>query len=85
MSKQKLLRKSQSHLELTLARNIKSNKKSFHKYLRGKKKTIENVGLMLKGTGVLVMQDMDKAEVLNVFFTSPFAKKTQFRNPQRPA
>lgn len=29
--------------------------------IRGKKKTTENVHLQLKGAGVLVMQDMDKA------------------------
>lgn len=63
---------------MTLARNVKSNKISFHKYIRGKRKTIENVGLLLKGAGVLVTQDMDKAEVLNVFFISAFAKKTKF-------
>lgn len=39
----------------------------------------------LKGQVFLVMQEMDKAEVLNILFTSAFARKTQFRNPQRPA
>ncbi|RMC04935.1 hypothetical protein DUI87_18111 [Hirundo rustica rustica] len=47
-----------------------------------KKKTIEDVGLLLKGAGVLVTQDMDKAEVLNVFFTSAFVKKTIQEPPE---
>lgn len=77
MSKQTWLGKSQSHIEFILARNAKSKKKSFHKYIRGKKKPFENVHLLQKGAGVLVMQGMvmDNAEVLKVFFTSAFAKK----------
>lgn len=58
---------------MTLAKNVKSNKKSFYNYLRGEKKSLENVDLLLKGAHVLVMQD--KAEVLQVF-TSAFAKTT---------
>lgn len=79
MSQQTWSGKSQSHLEFTLARNVNSNKKSFHKYIRGNRKTNENVHLLLKGAGVLVMQGMDNAELLNVFFTSAFDKKEEIQ------
>lgn len=62
-----------------MARDVKSNKKGFHKCIRGKKKTSENMGLLLKGAGVLVTQDMDKAEEPNVFFTSAFASQTRLQ------
>lgn len=48
--------------KLNLARDIKSNKQGFSKYVSNKRKTRENMGLLLNGVEDLVMQDMEKAE-----------------------
>jgi len=53
---------------LNLARDVKGNKKGFHKHLKGKRKSRENVGLLLNVARELVTQDMEKAEVLNAAF-----------------
>jgi len=38
--------KSQSHLELNMARDVKGNKKGFYKHISSRRKTSENVGLI---------------------------------------
>ena len=40
-------RKAKAYLELKLARDVKNNKKSFFNYISSKRKTRENVGLLL--------------------------------------
>ncbi|MCQ4179430.1 hypothetical protein FK518_28165, partial [Klebsiella pneumoniae] len=69
------VRKAKALTELNLARDIKSNKKSFYRYVGDKRKSKENVGPLRKETGVLVTRDMEKAEVLNDFFASVFTDK----------
>ncbi|GAB0186019.1 mitochondrial enolase superfamily member 1 [Grus japonensis] len=68
-------RKAKAHLELNLARGIKHNKKGFFKYISSKRKTRENVGLLLNEVGALVMEDTEKAELLNAAFVSVFIAK----------
>lgn len=63
-------------MELNLARDVKGNKKAFYKYIGEEMKTRENTGPLLSKTGDLVMQDIEKAEVLNTFFFSAFTSKT---------
>ena len=69
------VRKAKVHLELNLARGMKSNKKGFYRFMSSKIKTMENVGPLLNGTGDLVLKDMEKSEVLSDFFTSVFTEK----------
>ncbi|GAB0184094.1 mitochondrial enolase superfamily member 1 [Grus japonensis] len=52
---------------------MKDNKKGFYKYISSKRKTLENVGLLLNGAGDLVTKDMEEVKVLNIFFTLTFA------------
>ncbi|PKU32701.1 hypothetical protein llap_16995 [Limosa lapponica baueri] len=69
------VRKAKAQIDLNLARDINSIKKSFYRYVSDKKKTRENVGPLQKEAGDLVTRDMEKAEVLNAFFASVFTGK----------
>ncbi|KAK4810486.1 hypothetical protein QYF61_004266 [Mycteria americana] len=79
-----IVRKDKAQMEFNLARDVKDNKKGFYKYIGDKKKTRENVGLLLNETGDLVTQDTEKAEVLNAFFASVFTSKTGLQEYQAP-
>ncbi|CAM4488283.1 unnamed protein product [Lepidochelys kempii] len=70
------IRRAKSHLELQLARDVKSNKKSFFRYVGNKKKAKESVGPLLNEGGNLVTEDVEKANVLNAFFASVFSSQT---------
>ncbi|CAM5152153.1 unnamed protein product [Natator depressus] len=67
--------RAKSHLELQLARDVKSNKKGFFRYVGNKKKAKESVGPLLNEGGNLVTEDVEKANVLNAFFASVFTNK----------
>ncbi|CAM5075663.1 unnamed protein product [Natator depressus] len=69
------IRKAKSHLEMQLARDVKSNKKGFFRYVGNKKKVKESVGPLLNEGGNLVTEDVVKANVLNTFFASVFMNK----------
>ncbi|CAM5111223.1 unnamed protein product [Natator depressus] len=70
-----LIRGAKSHLELQLARDVKSNKKGFFRYVGNKKKAKESVGPLLNEGGKLVTEHVEKANVLNAFFASVFTNK----------
>ncbi|GAB0182292.1 mitochondrial enolase superfamily member 1 [Grus japonensis] len=69
------VRKAKALIEISLARDVKDNKKSFYRYISEKRRTRENVGPLWNETGDLVTEDMEKAEVLNDFFASVFTGK----------
>ncbi|CAM4664489.1 unnamed protein product [Lepidochelys kempii] len=69
------IRRVKSHLELQLARDVKSNKKGFFRYVGNKKKAKKSVGPLLNEGGNLVTEDVEKANVLNAFFASVFTNK----------
>ncbi|CAM5153463.1 unnamed protein product [Eretmochelys imbricata] len=69
------IRRAKSHLELQLARDVKSNKKGFFRYVGNKKKAKESVGPLLNEGGNLVTENVEKANVLNAFFASVFTNK----------
>ncbi|GAB0185833.1 mitochondrial enolase superfamily member 1 [Grus japonensis] len=69
------VRKAKALREISLARDVKDNKKSFYRYVSDKRRTRENVGPLQNETGDLVTQDMEKAEVLNDYFASVFTGK----------
>ncbi|CAM5088769.1 unnamed protein product [Natator depressus] len=69
------IRKAKPHLELQLARDVKSNKKGFFRYVGNKKKVKESVGPLLNEGGSLVTEDVEKANILNTFFASVFTNK----------
>lgn len=63
-----VVRNVKAHLELNLVSNVKGNKKSFSRCISKKRKTRENMGLVLNGAGDLVTKDREKVKVLNTFF-----------------
>ncbi|GAB0177889.1 mitochondrial enolase superfamily member 1 [Grus japonensis] len=69
------VRKAKAHLGLNLARDVKENKKGFFKYISSKRKTRENVDMLLNEVGALVMEDTEKVALLNAFFASVFTVK----------
>jgi len=69
------MRKAKVLLELNLARGVKNNKKGFFNYISSKRKSRDNVGPLLNEAGVLVMEDAEKAELLNALFASDFSAK----------
>ncbi|GAB0204631.1 hypothetical protein GRJ2_002928700 [Grus japonensis] len=69
------VRKAKALIEISLAKDVKDNKKSFYRYVSDKRRTRENVGPLWNETGDLVTQDVEKAEVLNDFFASVFTGK----------
>ncbi|GAB0191324.1 mitochondrial enolase superfamily member 1 [Grus japonensis] len=71
-----LVRKAKALIEISLARAVKDNKKSFYRCVSDKRRTRENGGPLWNETGDLVTQDMEKAEVLNDFFASVFTGKS---------
>ncbi|GAB0206830.1 hypothetical protein GRJ2_003148600 [Grus japonensis] len=75
-------RKAKAHLALNLARDVKDKKKGFFKYISSKRKTRENVGPLLNEVGALVMEDTEKAELLNAFFASVFTAKVDPQESQ---
>jgi len=46
-----MMRKAKAYLELSLVRDVKNIKKGFLKYVSSKKKTVENVSLLLNEVG----------------------------------
>jgi len=77
-------RKAKAHLELKLARDVRNNRKGFFNYISGKRKARDNVGPLLNEAGVLVMEDAEKAELLNAFFASVFSAKAGLQKSQAP-
>jgi len=74
--------KAKVHLEFNLARDDKDNKKSFFKYISSKRKTRENARPLLNEVGVLVMEDAEKAELVNTFLASAFTAKAGLQESQ---
>lgn len=55
-------------MELNLTRDTIDNKTGLYRYIGDKRKSKENVGLLLNEMEGLVTQGMEKAEVLNAAF-----------------
>lgn len=70
------IRRAKALLELNLTSAIKDNKKCLQKYIINKSRTEENLHPLLDKGGNIVMQDEEKAEILNVVFASVFSSRT---------
>lgn len=71
-----ITKEARAQLELNLAKDIKDNKKDVCKYINNKRKRKDNMGLLLSEGGILVTEDIEKAELLNAAFAMVFTGNT---------
>lgn len=74
----------QAHLELNLVRDIKTNNKGFYWCISSKGRTKRNLGPTLNRIRGLMTEDLEKSEVLKVFFILVFTSKTDLLESQVP-
>lgn len=60
------------------------SKNSFYKYISCKRKTRENVGLLLNEMGNVLTKNPEKAMVIDGFFALVFTGKTSLQENQAP-
>lgn len=73
-------RKAKAHLEL----NLVGTRRASTSMPAAKGRQEKTQGPLLNGAGTLVTQDMEKAEVLDAFFTSVFTGQTGRQGSQAP-
>ncbi|KFZ60398.1 hypothetical protein N338_05724, partial [Podiceps cristatus] len=78
------IRKAKAQMELSLARDVKNNKKGFYRYIGQKRQAKESIPPLVNGKGELAATDVEKAEVLNEFFASVFSGSQDSPNSQVP-
>lgn len=66
------IRKAKVQMELNLARDVKSNKKGFYRYIDRRRQAKESIFPLINKTRELASSDMEKAEVLSKCFASAF-------------
>lgn len=76
-----VLRKAKAYLELKLVREVKANMKCFSIFFSSKRKTRENMGLLLSGEIDLVTKDTEKNKAVRAFYILIFIGKTR---PPKP-
>ena len=69
------IRKARCKFEKKLASNIKTDKKSFYRYVRSKSKTKDVVGPLKDVYGRIITDDLTMSNILNQFFSSVFTKE----------
>ena len=68
----KIVKQAKQDFEHKLSNEVKSNPKSFWKYVQSKTKSKSTLGILNKPDGSQAETDQDKAETLNQFFASVF-------------
>lgn len=61
---------------------MKGIKKGFYLYMNSKRKTQDNVRLLLKAVGELVRNDMEEVKILSASLLKSLQIKQAFRNPR---
>ena len=77
------LRRAKAENEMKLARDTKSNKKAFFRYVSRKRQTKDMVAQLRDGDGKMVTEDKGKAEALDSYFSSVFSHKTDDGLPNK--
>ena len=75
----KIIRKAKKSFEHKIASEIKSNPKSFWNYVNSQRKCKPNIPNLLKSDMTLTLNDNEKADTLNTFFSSVFVNDTDFQ------
>ena len=78
----KEIRKAKNNFEKKLVKSIKINPKSFYSYVRSRAKTKDKVGPLKDANGKLILDDNDRAQLLNTFFSSVFTKENMTQMPE---
>ena len=80
------IRKAEAQMELNWVRDVKDNKKGFHRYIGRRRQSKESVPPLTKGNGELASSDTEKAEVLNECFASVFTggQASHIRQDHKP-
>jgi len=71
----KAVKKARWNLEKMLARNIKTDKKSFFAYIRGKSKLKSRSGPLINKAGDIITDLKETANKFNKYFSSVFTKE----------
>ena len=69
------LRKAKRNRELIISKDIKSSPKKFYQYIASKTSKKDNIPDLVTNDGLRVKSDIEKANVLNLFFNSVFTKE----------
>lgn len=64
-----------TQFERQLARNIKGNKKELYRYVKSKRKTRDSINPVWTVESNLIIDDAEKAELLNALFTLFFTNR----------
>lgn len=59
--------------------DVKGKEEDFCRYIIGKRKPRESMGLLLTGIGALVAHGVEKADALNAFLAIVFTNKISFQ------
>jgi len=78
----KEIRTAKNNFEKKLVNSIKMNPKSFYSYVRSRAKTKDKVGPLKDGNGKLILDDEDRAQLLNTYFSSVFTKENMTHMPE---
>ena len=70
------MRKTVRDFERQIANEVKADPKAFYKYARSKMKTRSMVADLERPDGTMTETDIDKAEMLNSYFTSVFTQES---------
>ena len=68
----KVIRKEKKKREVNIAKNMKSNPKSFYQYISSKSTKRDNIPDLVKPDGTKTQNDQEKSSTLNNFFSSVF-------------
>jgi len=80
----KLLKKERKKYEKLIAKNCKMNVKGFWKYVKENTKSNSGVSSLKNDQGNIIVNDAEKAEVLNSFFASVFTNENLDNIPDLP-
>ena len=78
------LRKARREFEKKLARNLKTNSKSFWNYVNSKRKTKSKVNDLIDTNGIFTTDDLEKANVLNAQYAKTFTIEDLENIPEFP-